>query len=64
MSLVVLEIPDGPTCDTCGVPITTGFLAFICPMKERCEFFPDDEDGQRIIREVWASETETEGEQK
>jgi hypothetical protein len=40
MSLIVIEVPNGPTCDTCGAPITTGAMALLCPLREKCEFWP------------------------
>src|ERR1700674_4759070 len=41
---------DGPTCGKCGVPVTTGAMAMICPYQEKCEFWPDDECGQEFVR--------------
>jgi len=49
VSLIVIEIPDGPTCDKCGAPITTGLMAAFCPMWDECEFWPEDEEGERFI---------------
>ena len=33
---------DTPKCHTCAAPITTGFMALICPRRERCEMWNDD----------------------
>lgn len=41
---------DGPFCDECGVEITTGMMAALCPRAEACEFWPDDEEGAAFIR--------------
>lgn len=41
-------------CDTCGAPITTGFMALLCPRAERCEFWPDDAAGQEFVRQLRA----------
>lgn len=29
---------DCPKCDKCGVPVTTGAMAMICPHGRACEF--------------------------
>lgn len=31
---------DGPKCDKCGLPITTGLMAVFCPLDKECEFWP------------------------
>jgi hypothetical protein len=54
MSLIVIEIPeDCPTCDKCGVPIESGFLALICPFKAECALAPDKEDLEILQRNRW-----------
>jgi len=40
---------DGPTCDRCGAPVTTGAMAAWCPHRERCEFWPDDPESQELL---------------
>ena len=37
-----MEHDDTPTCDKCGLEITTGFMAFFCPHGSECEFWPRD----------------------
>lgn len=38
------KAPDSPpTCEKCGAPIETGFLALFCPFGERCALLPDKE---------------------
>lgn len=39
-----------PTCDKCGAPITTGFMCFICPLAEKCEFWPEEPELQEFAR--------------
>jgi hypothetical protein len=41
-----------PVCDKCGAPITTGFMAVICPHTDQCEFWPNDEEGAKFIRSM------------
>lgn len=53
--------PD-PRCETCGAPITTGLMAAICPRRERCEFWPDDEDSQRFLDDLGMRATPTSSE--
>lgn len=43
---------DDPKCDRCGAPITTGAMAAICPHREKCEFWPDDEESQRFLDDL------------
>ena len=42
-----------PTCDKCGAPITTGFMAVFCPQAEDCEFWvPEASEFLHELREV------------
>lgn len=41
---------DIPKCDKCGVELFTGLMAALCPLKEQCEFWPDDEESQDFLR--------------
>ena len=43
---------EEPKCDRCGAPITTGAMAAICPRREKCEFWPDDEESQRFLDDL------------
>jgi hypothetical protein len=43
---------DCPKCDRCDAPITTGLMAAFCAHKEKCEFWPEDEDSQDFITEL------------
>lgn len=38
--------PKCPTCDKCGAPVETGFMALICPYEQACEFWPIDANGK------------------
>ena len=38
-----------PRCSRCGAEVTTGFMAAICPHRERCEFWPDDKESQDFL---------------
>lgn len=31
-----------PTCEKCGVQITTGLMALLCPGREECAMWPAD----------------------
>lgn len=44
-----------PCCDKCGLEITTGFMVFFCPERERCEFWDDEmSDGAKeTVRDMW-----------
>lgn len=37
-----------PKCDKCGVPVTTGMLAMMCPHGRACAFVDDDEHWQTV----------------
>lgn len=39
-----------PKCERCQAPITTGMMAALCPLRERCEFWPEDQAGQEFVR--------------
>jgi hypothetical protein len=41
-----------PICEKCGLPITTALMAVICPKREECEFWPEDEIGRQFIEEM------------
>ncbi len=41
-----------PCCDRCGAPITTGLMAAFCPHRERCEYWPEDEESQKFIDDL------------
>ena len=41
-----------PHCNNCGAPITSGLMAAMCPHCEKCEFWPDHEDGQEFMDEL------------
>ena len=43
---------DAPTCDRCGAPVETSAMAALCPHREKCEFWPDDEESQRLM-DAW-----------
>jgi len=49
---------DCPKCDTCGAPVTTGLMAVFCPRAEQCEFWPEDEQSQELLREFKRQESE------
>jgi hypothetical protein len=49
---------DDPKCDTCGAPVETGMMAVFCPRAEKCEFWPEDEQSQELIREFRRQEAE------
>jgi hypothetical protein len=51
-----MDNSDCPTCDTCGAPITTGFMVFFCPRRLKCEFFDGDAESKRILQEHWAEQ--------
>jgi uncharacterized Zn finger protein (UPF0148 family) len=42
-------IEDDMRCDKCGAPLTTAMMAVFCPAREKCEFWPEDEQGQQFI---------------
>jgi len=51
--------PDNtPTCDKCGLEITTGFMAFFCPRGSECELWPRDSplDVQLLAYKHWEAE--------
>jgi hypothetical protein len=48
-------VDDGPCCDKCGAPITTGMMAVFCPRAKDCEFWPTDEAGEIFIMQLRAS---------
>jgi hypothetical protein len=47
--------PFDPTCDKCGVPITTGMMVMICPRRESCEFWDDafTPEEKEFVRSFW-----------
>ena len=47
--------PHCPTCDKCGAPLTSGFMAVFCPAVERCEFWPARLEDQEFIRQLRAA---------
>lgn len=52
---VLAGADDCPKCDKCGAPITTGFMVFLCPQREQCEFFEADWDDETkaFVRSHW-----------
>lgn len=40
---------DDYKCDVCGIELTSGLMAAMCPFRERCEFWPEDEESQRFL---------------
>lgn len=41
-----------PRCSVCGAEVTTGFMAAICPHRERCEFWPEDKESQKFLDDL------------
>lgn len=52
-----------PKCERCGVSVTTGMMAVFCPRAEQCEFWPDDEQSQELVREFRRQEAERNAQQ-
>jgi hypothetical protein len=44
---------DCPTCDDCGLPITTSMQPALCQRREQCALWPEDEPSQAFLRKWW-----------
>jgi hypothetical protein len=42
-------VSDDPKCNKCGVELTSALMAAMCPYREKCEFWPDDEESQKFL---------------
>lgn len=40
---------EGPHCDTCGAPLTSGLQAVMCPRGRACEFWDLEHDATLVL---------------
>jgi hypothetical protein len=40
---------DDYKCEVCGIEVTGGLMAAMCPLREKCEFWPEDEESQQFL---------------
>lgn len=40
---------DDFKCEVCGIEVTSGLMGAMCPLRERCEFWPDDKQSQDFL---------------
>lgn len=45
--------PHCPTCGKCGAPVTTGAMALLCPLRTKCEFWPEGMDENCEIAQMF-----------
>jgi hypothetical protein len=43
---------DSAYCPSCGVEVQSGMMGAMCPHRERCAFWPEDEDGGDFLDEL------------
>ena len=36
-------------CEVCGIEVTSGLMAAMCPYREHCEFWPEDLESQQFL---------------
>lgn len=40
---------DDYKCEVCGIEVTSGLMAAMCPLRDKCEFWPDDLESQQFL---------------
>ena len=50
-----------PRCSQCGIELTTALVAVVCPRRDACAFWPDDEAGRDFVRMMRDDDTRSGG---
>ena len=40
---------DDYKCEVCGIEVTSAMMGAMCPLREKCEFWPEDKASQDFL---------------